>query len=141
MLYVDDILLMGNDVGLLTNVKKWLAAKFQMKDLGEMQFVIGIQIIRDRKNKTLTLSQASYIEKMLVRYSMHNSKGGLLPFQHGIILSKEQCLKTPQAGEMRRIPYASVVGSCMYIMLYKRSNICYAVGIFSGYQSNLGFDH
>ena len=94
VLYVDDILLIGNDVDLLTDVKKWLAAQFQMKVLGKAQFVLGIQFIRDRKNKMLPLSQASYIDKMLVRYLMHNFKRGLLPFQHGIILFKEQCPKT-----------------------------------------------
>ena len=85
-----------------------------MKDLGEAQFVLGIQIVRNRKNKTLALSQASYIDKMLVRYKMQNSKKGLLPFRHGVILSKEQCLKMPQEVEdMRHIPYASAMGSLM----------------------------
>ncbi|KAA0067938.1 gag/pol protein [Cucumis melo var. makuwa] len=142
VLYVDDILLIGNNVGYLTDVKAWLAAQFQMKNLGEAQYVLGIQIIRDRKNKTLALSQATYIDKMLVRYSMQNSKKGLLPFRHGVHLSKEQCPKTPQEVEdMRRIPYASTVGSLMYVMLYTRLDIYYAVGIVSRYQSNPGFDH
>ncbi|TYK15863.1 gag/pol protein [Cucumis melo var. makuwa] len=78
----------------------------------------------------LALSQATYIDKMLVRYSMQNSKKGLLPFRHGVHLSKEQCPKTPQEFEdMRRIPYASAVGSLMYAMLCTRPDICYAVGI------------
>ncbi|KAL0548750.1 hypothetical protein IC582_013218 [Cucumis melo] len=142
VLYVDDILLIGNDMGYLTDVKAWLAAQFQMKDLGEAQYVLGIQIIRDRKNKILALSQVTYIDKMLVRYSMQNSKKGLLPFRHGVHLSKEQCSKTPQEVEdMRRIPYASAVGSLMYVMLCTRPEICYAVGIVSRYQSNPGLDH
>ncbi|TYK31055.1 gag/pol protein [Cucumis melo var. makuwa] len=142
VLYVDDILLIGNDVGYLTEVKTWLAAQFQMKDLEKVQYVLGIQIIRDRKNKTLALSQAIYIDKMLVRYSMQNSEKDLLPFRHGVHLSKEQCAKTPQEVEdMRRIPYASVVGSLMYVMLCTRPDICYAVGIVSRYQSNQGLDH
>ncbi|TYK20422.1 gag/pol protein [Cucumis melo var. makuwa] len=139
VLDVDDILLIGNDVGYLTDVKAWLAAQFQMKNLGEAQYVLRIQIIRDRKNKTLALSQATYIDKMLVRYSMQNSKKGLLPFRHGVHLSKEQCPKTPQEVEdMRRIPYASAVGSLMYAMLCTRPDICYAVGIVSRHQSNPG---
>ena len=108
-----------------------------MKYLGDAQFVLGIQIIRNRKNKMLTLSQASYIDKMLVRYTMHNSKRGFLPFRHEIILSNEQCPKTPQeVKEMRRISYASAVGSLMYVMLCTRSNIFYVVRIASRYQSN-----
>jgi len=142
VLYVDDILLIGNDIGLLTDIKQWLATQFQMKDLGEAQFVLGIQIFRDRKNKMLALSQASYIDKIVVKYSMQNSKRGLLPFRHGVTLSKEQCPKTPQdVEEMRHIPYASAVGSLMYAMLCTRPDICYAVGIVSRYQSNPGLAH
>ena len=74
VLYVDDILLIGNNVGFLIDIKHWLATQFQMKDLGEAQFVLGIQIVRNRKNKTLVLSQASYIDKMLIGYKMQDSK-------------------------------------------------------------------
>ena len=84
------------------------------KDLGEASYFLGIQIIIDRKNKLLELSQASYIDKVLAQFSMQDSKKGLLPTRHGIILSKEQCPKTPQEEEdMRRIPNASTVGSLM----------------------------
>ena len=73
---------------------------------------------------------------------MQDSKKGLLPTRHGIILSKEQCPKTPEEEEdMRRIPYASVVGNLMYVMLCTRPDICYAVGIVSRYQSNFGMGH
>ena len=139
---MDDILLIGNDVGYLTDVKTWLATQFQMKDLGETSYVLGIQIIRDHKNKTLALSQATYIDKMLVRYLMQNFKKSLLPLRQEVHLSKEQYPKTPQEVEdMRRTLYASVVGSLMYVMLYTRPNIFYVVGIVSRYQSNSRLDH
>ena len=76
ILYVDDILLIGNNIELLSDVKAWLAEQFQMKDLGEASYILGILLIRDRKKKLLALSQALYIDKMLVRYSMQNSKKG-----------------------------------------------------------------
>ena len=142
VLYVDDILLIGNDVEILSNIKDWLAKQFQMKDLGEASCILGIEIIRDRKNRLLALSQASYIDKVLARFSMQNSKKGQLPYRHGVFLSKEQCPKTPQEEEdMRRVPYASAVGSLMYVMLCTRPDICYAVGIVSRYQSNPGRKH
>ncbi|TYK23864.1 gag/pol protein [Cucumis melo var. makuwa] len=71
-----------------------------------------------------------------------NSKKDLSPFRHRVHLSKEQCPKTPQeVDNMRRIPYISAVGSLMSAMLCTRPDICYAVGIVSRYQSNLGLDH
>ncbi|TYJ95934.1 putative gag-pol polyprotein [Cucumis melo var. makuwa] len=58
--------------------------------------------------------------------------------RHEVYLSKE-CPKTPQEVEdMRRIPYASTVGSLMYAMVSTRLDICYVVEIVSKYQSNLG---
>ena len=142
VLYVDDILLIGNNVETLTLVKYWLAKQFDMKDLGEVNYVLGIQILRDRKNKRIALSQASYIDKILTRFSMQNSKKGLLPFRHGIQLSKEHCPKTPNEVEyMKRVPYASAVGSLMYAMLCTRPDICFAVGMVSRYQSNPGPEH
>ena len=53
VLYVDDILLMGDNVKLLTEVKDWLATLFKMKDLGNTNYVLGIQILRDKKNRVL----------------------------------------------------------------------------------------
>ncbi|KAA0060444.1 gag/pol protein [Cucumis melo var. makuwa] len=133
VLYVDDILLIGNDVGHLTDIKEWLATQFQMKDLGNTQYVLGIQIVWNRKNKTLATSQTSYIDKMLSRYKMQNSKKGLLPYRYGIHLSKEQCPKTPQEVEdTSNTPYAFAVGSLIrtkdYILVYGTKDL-----ILTGY--------
>ena len=110
-----------------------------MKDLGNASYVLGIQIIRNRNNRRLALSQASYIDKVIARFSMQNSKKGLMPTRHGISLSKKQCPQTPQEEEdMRRIPYASAVRSLMCAVLCTRQDICYAVGVMSRFQSNPG---
>ena len=142
ILYVDDILIIGNDVGSLTSVKMWLTKQFQMKDLGEASYVLGIRIFRDRKNKMLALFQASYIDKILEKYGMQDSKKGQQPMRHGIALSKDMSPKTSdEVNSMRKIPYASAVGSLMYAMLCTRPDICYSVGIVSRYQSNPGLKH
>ena len=142
LLYVDDILLIGNDVGALSSVKVWLAEQFDMKDLGEANYVLGIRIIRDRRNKTIALSQASYIDKILEKFAMQNSKKGGQPSRSGITLSKGDCPKTPEERKyMEKVPYASAVGSLMYAMLCTRPDICYAVGIVSRFQSDPGPNH
>ena len=71
ILYVDDILLIRNDFE-MSKVKIQLATQFQMKDLGEAQYVIGIKIIRDRKNKIIALSQKNYIDSILSKYNMQD---------------------------------------------------------------------
>ena len=80
----------------------------------------------------LGLSQAGYIDKVLERLSMQNSKKGLLPFRHGDPLSNDQRPKTQEDVDMmRQVPYASAVGSLMYGMLCTRPDICYSVGMVS----------
>ncbi|KAH9751653.1 hypothetical protein KPL71_014378 [Citrus sinensis] len=142
VLYVDDILLIGNDIGVLTIIKSWLAKQFDIKDLGEARYILGIKLLRDQKNKTLALSQAVYIDKILARFSMENFKTGLLPFRHEITLSEDQSPKTSEKIErMRRVPYAKAVGSLMYAMLCTRPDICFVVGMVGRYQSNPGPEH
>uniref|UniRef100_A0A2N9G9I0 Integrase catalytic domain-containing protein n=1 Tax=Fagus sylvatica TaxID=28930 RepID=A0A2N9G9I0_FAGSY len=64
-LYVDDILLAGNDMDSIVTTKKWLSSTFEMKDMGEANFVLGVKITRDRSKKLLSLSQGTYIKKIL----------------------------------------------------------------------------
>ena len=81
-----------------------------MNDLGEASYILGIQVIRDRKNRTIELSQASYIDKILSRFSMRDSKKGMLLFINGIKLSKEQVPKNEHEEQfMSRIPNALAV--------------------------------
>ena len=70
VLYVDDVLLVSSDIGLLHETKRFLTKNFEMKDLGDASFVLGIQIHRDRSRGILGLSQKSYIERVLDRFGM-----------------------------------------------------------------------
>ena len=89
VLYVDDILLIGNDVGVMSLVKIWLSGQFDIKNLGEASYILGIKLCRDHKNRILGLSQARYIDKVLEQFSMQNSKRGLLHFRHGLPFSND----------------------------------------------------
>ena len=60
---MDDILLASSDVGLLLETKKFLSSNFDMKDLNEASFVLGIEIYRDRRKGVLGLSQKTYWKK------------------------------------------------------------------------------
>ena len=73
-LYVDDILLVGNDMDSIVTTKKWLSSTFEMKDMDEANFVLGVKITKDHSKKFLSLSQGTYIKKILERFHIHNSK-------------------------------------------------------------------
>ena len=93
ILYVDDVLLASNDLGLLMNVKRMLSQNFDMKDLGEANFILGLEIHRDRDHKFLGLSQKAYVDRVLERFGMKGCKLGLAPIFKGDKLNKDQCPK------------------------------------------------
>ena len=142
VLYVDDILLIRNDVDMLSVVKTWLSKNLSMKDLGEAFYVLGIKIYRDRSHRILGLTQSLYIDSIIKRFKIKFFKRGLIPIRHEITLSKEQSLKTPEErAHMDRVPYASAIGSIMYAMLYTRLGVAYALSVTSRFQANPGEPH
>ena len=54
---MDDILLIENDILMLTSIKVWLSKEFAMKDLGEASYIFGIKVYRDRFKRMIGLSQ------------------------------------------------------------------------------------
>src|SRR3954447_3450750 len=142
ILYVDDIFLIGNDVDLLNSVKDYLNNSFSMKDLGEASYILGIKIYRDRSRRLISLSQSTYLDKVLKRFGMEDSKKGFLPMLPNTTLSKTQSPTTTEDRErMSKTPYASAIGSLMYAMVCTRPDIAYAVSLTSRYQSDPGVDH
>ncbi|KAJ9697292.1 hypothetical protein PVL29_009194 [Vitis rotundifolia] len=142
VLYVDDILLASNDFDLLFETKHMLSTHFDMKDLGEASYVLGIKILRDRANGVLKLSQRTYIEKILKRFNMHNCSSIRAPIVKGDKFSKAQCPQNDdEREEMRTIPYSSLVGSLMYAQVCTCPDIAFVVGMLGRYLSNPGSQH
>ncbi|GJR87201.1 hypothetical protein Tco_0211212 [Tanacetum coccineum] len=83
-----------------------------MKDLGEAAFILGIKIFRDRSKQLIGPSQSAYMDKILKRYRMDNSKCGHIPTQERFDLNKTQGASTlGEVKRMQNVPYASVVGA------------------------------
>ncbi|RDX62437.1 hypothetical protein CR513_59232, partial [Mucuna pruriens] len=99
-----------------------------MKDLGEASFVLGIQILRDRSQGILRLSQENYINKVLQRFDMKDSKLGDTPIAKGDKFSLKQCPNNDlERNEIQKIPYASAMGSLMYAQVCTRPDIAFMV--------------
>ena len=113
-----------------------------MKDLGEAAYILGIKIYRDRSRRLIGLSQSTYLDKVLKKFKMDQSKKGFLPLLQGVKLSQTQCLTTAEDREkMKVIPYASAIGSIKYAMLCTRSIVYPTLSLAREYNSDLGVDH
>ncbi|KAM1665198.1 hypothetical protein ACFXTN_040610 [Malus domestica] len=142
VLYVDDILLATNCHSLLDDTKTFLQKHFEMKDMGEATYVLGIEIKRDRRRGLLGLSQKAYIEKMLRRFNMSSCGTTEMPISKGDKLSKLQCPQTDlERKAMDDKPYASLVGSLMYAQVCTRPDLAFTISVLGRFQSNAGEAH
>ncbi|GJY58036.1 zinc finger, CCHC-type containing protein [Tanacetum coccineum] len=98
ILYVDDILIMGNSIPMLQDVKSYLGKCFAMKDLGEAAYILGIKIYRDRSRRLIGLCQSAYIEKIFKADSHRNSNVEYTPCKDKLRLSN---LKVPYTAELK----------------------------------------
>lgn len=142
VIYIDDILIMGTNISMLKSVKQWWSTTFAMKDLGEACYTLGIKIHRDRSKTMLGLSQTTYIDKILKRYKMEESKRGFLPVRHGISLSsKDSPATVEEVRYMSTVPYASAIGSIMYAMNCTRPDVSYTLSVTCRHQQSRGIKH
>ena len=93
VLYVDNILLIENDIFIMMLVKVWLSKEFIMKDLKEAFYILGIKVYRNRSKRMIGLSKHMYIEKVLKRFSMETPRGVFCPLDMAFI-SPRRCVQT-----------------------------------------------
>ncbi len=79
----DDLLIAGNDTAAILWIKGELRKRFEMKDLGEAQVCLGLEISRDRANRTLRLLEDRYTESILERFGMQNARTVATPMESG----------------------------------------------------------
>jgi hypothetical protein len=142
IMYVYDILLASSDVSLLLETKKFLSSKFDMKDLGEASFVLGIEIHRDRSKWVLGLSQKTYVENVLKKFSMHKCSASPAPMVKGDRYGNFQCPRNQyELDQMKVVLYASAVGSLQYAQVYTRPDLAFVTGLLGRFQSNPEIEH
>ena len=115
VLYVDDILLASSDKNLLYETKGILSSNFDMKDLGDASYVLGIEILRNKSKGALGPSQKACIEKVVEIYNMDKCSSTAAPVVKGDKFGQFQSPRNQiEIDQMRTIPYASTVGSIMH---------------------------
>ena len=94
VLYVDDMLLVGNNMDVIKEVKMQLSSKFDMQDLGASNLILGMEIKRNRADRKLQLNQRKYVETMLHMFNRKECKQANIPIPLGVNISREQNPKT-----------------------------------------------
>ena len=125
--------LVVHDLNSVENTKKFLCSKFDMKDMGEVDVILGIKI--DQHSEGIILSQSHYIEKVLKRFNMFGGNDVSTLFDPNVKLAKNK------GDSVSQLDYFRAIGCLMYIMNCTRPDITYAVSKLSRYTSNPNSEH
>jgi len=105
-----------------------LASIFDIHDMGEAKFFLGMEIERNREKGTLVLSQRRFTEELLHKYSMIESKGKPVPMSTAVKLQRDG-----EALDTQHYRYSEIIGSLLYLSVCTRPDIAYAVGALARY--------
>jgi hypothetical protein len=142
IIYVDDLIILTSNVSILKWLKSRFEDEFEMNDLGELHYYLGVEFEREHANRTITMSQSKYIEEVLKRFNMEECKpiGTPLDVNSKLLKLTEEEFQGIQE-EMQGIPYKAVVGSLMYAMVGKQSDLAFPVSMVSQLISRAGLSH
>lgn len=128
-IYVDDGLVCCSGVNLLRSTMEYLQDKFEIA-VAEAQCYVGLQLKRDRANRTLTLHQPNYIDQVVKRFGMEEADVSSIPMYPNVKLIKNGITDGDISREVD-VPYRELIGFLMYLSVGSRPDIACAVSILS----------
>nr|KYP39692.1 Retrovirus-related Pol polyprotein from transposon TNT 1-94 [Cajanus cajan] len=133
IVYVDDMVLTGDDVEEMKLLEKRLAAEFEMKDLGQLKYFLGIEIARSEQG--ISLSQRKYVLDLLSETGMLACKPADTPIEmnHSLAIYPDQI-------ETDKHRYQRLVGKLIYLS-HTRPDIAYSVSIVSRFMHSPSEEH
>jgi hypothetical protein len=142
VVHVDDCTIAASSLGLVIAFKDNVRKHVEITDLGELHWLLGIEVSCNRDERTLSLSQKSYLDSIIRCFSFEELKPVSNPMEPSTKLHSGQSPSTgAEFATMRHVPYREAVGSLMYASLGTRPDISYAVTTVSRFSSNPGQPH
>ena len=132
VVYVDDIIITGNDMTVISSLKSFLHGQFHTKDLGMLKYLLDVEVMRSKRG--IFLSQRKYVSDLLSETGKLAAKPCPFPMQQSLHLTRE--------GELFEDPerYRRLVGKLNYLTV-TRPDISYSVSVVSQYMSSPTVDH
>ena len=138
-----------NDASLRSRFVTDLGKRFPVDDRGELEWLLGVAITRDRANNVLSLSQESYVKDLVEKYASHVSAGHTrkydTPVEEGLRLSPDDCPSpdSDAAEQMapKKVVYMALVGAFLWLSNMTRHEIAHVTSQLARFISNPGITH
>ena len=137
ILYVDNLLLLGEDLSKIEDVKHQLGKLYQMKDLGPASSYLGIWITRKQNTRAIWIDQQAYIENALKRFKLQDTNNTKTPLPAGIHLEKSE---EPVALDTKTY-YQQIIRTLIYAAIGTRPDIAFVATRLSWFNNNPTEEH
>ncbi|KAK4405931.1 Retrovirus-related Pol polyprotein from transposon TNT 1-94 [Sesamum angolense] len=117
----------GSCIEIITETK-FLKNKFEMKDMGEADVILGIKLIRSTDG--IVISQSHYVEKILEKFGYQNSRIAKTPYNSSVALFKNE-----SGVSIAQLRYSQIIGSLQYLANGTRPDISFCVSKLARYTS------
>jgi hypothetical protein len=138
--YVDDLTIAAKQLSAIEKLKGELSGRFKMTDLGEVGYILKMQIHRNRAEKSLTISQEAYIKELMERFKIHGESIFYTPQDCSLELKPETQM-SQEAIYAQPFEYRELVGSLQYLVRGTRSDIANAVRELSKFMTSYNRQH
>ena len=140
--HVDDLGLYCSSKEEVKLLKSQICKHVSIKDLGEIQSILGIEVICDRKTHTISFSHCCYIDEVVTHFGQTGAKDVLSLIEMGTRLNLSQCPSTPdEISQMCLKPYQAAVGSLNHAAMMTCPDIAKTVQTVAQFSSNPGKHH
>ena len=137
ILYIDNLLIMGNSIPMIHNIKKQLKAAYQMKDLGAATSYLGIWITRDWKQRSIWINQENYIHNALTHFNLLNANDTKTPHPEGVHL-----VAATEPMPLEKLAwYQQLIRTLLYTSIGTYPDIAFTVTRLSRYNTNPMDEH
>lgn len=127
-IYVDDFIIATNNLQIFNDFKHNLSLAFQIRDLGPLQYCLGIEFMQNPENMTVEMKQEKFIKDLTLKFNMHEAKFARTPLE-----PKAKFELKDESPEVDNEIYRKLIGSLLYISTGSRPDISYAVSILSSF--------
>lgn len=135
--YVDDLVLACKSERRMKLIKSKLSEDFSMKDLGDMNYILGVKVIQNKINNSIWIGQETYCENILNKFNMENSKSVSTP----VDTSQKLSGATDNCEIVDQVQFQRAVGCLLYLAMKTRPDVAYAVSSVARFTSKPNKQH
>jgi len=132
----DDMVVAGNSRKSIDQFKSELGRYLEITDLGEIRWLLGFEVRRQRSERTISINQCAYIESIASRFQLLDSKPIHTPIDPGTILDASQC-----PDKAIEHPYREACGSVLWPAIISRPDVSFAIGLLTQFMQNPSEEH